>query len=68
VPSTADTSQFLFQHPQLTIYLPVYVDDIIVISSSEFATDCLVRALGVGFAVKDLGKLYYFSGIAGYYL
>jgi hypothetical protein len=50
------------------MYLLVYVDDIIVISLSEFATDRLVRALGVGFAVKDLGELHYFSGIGGYYL
>jgi histone deacetylase 1/2 len=58
VPSTADTSLFLFQRPQLTMYLLVYVDDIIVISSSESATARLVTALGADFAVKDLGKLH----------
>jgi histone deacetylase 1/2 len=63
VPSTADTSLFLFQRPQLTVYLLVYVDDIIVISSSESATDRLVTALGADFAVKDLGKLHYFLGL-----
>jgi hypothetical protein len=63
VPSTADTSLFLFQHPQLTMYLLVYVDDIILISSSESATDHLVTALGAEFAVKDLGTLYYFLGL-----
>jgi hypothetical protein len=61
VPSIADTSLFLLQRPQLTMYLLVYVDDIIFISSSEFATARLVTALG--FAVKDLGKLHYFLGL-----
>jgi hypothetical protein len=41
----------------------VYVDDIIVISSSESATARLVTMLGAGFAVKDLGKLHYFLGL-----
>jgi histone deacetylase 1/2 len=45
------------------VYLLVYVDDIIVISSSESATDHLVTALGADFAVKDLGKLHYFLGL-----
>jgi hypothetical protein len=42
------------------MYLLVYVDDIIFISSSESAIDCLVTALGADFAVKDLGKFNYF--------
>jgi hypothetical protein len=62
VPSTVDTSMFLFQRPQLTMYLLVYVDDIIV-TSSESATDPLVTALGADFALKDLGKLYYFLAL-----
>jgi hypothetical protein len=45
------------------MYLLVYVDDIIVISSSESATARLVTELGADFAVKDLGKLHYFLGL-----
>jgi histone deacetylase 1/2 len=41
----------------------VYVDDIIVISSSESETTRLVTALGADFVVKDLGKLHYFLGL-----
>jgi hypothetical protein len=63
VPSIADTSLFLFQRPQLTMYLLVYVDEIIVISSSKSVTAHLVTALGADFAVKDLGKLHYFLGL-----
>jgi histone deacetylase 1/2 len=40
--STADTSLFIFQQPDITVYLLVYVDDIIVLSSSSSAIDRLV--------------------------
>jgi histone deacetylase 1/2 len=63
VPSTADTSLFLLQRPEVTMYLLVYVDDIILVSSSATATDRLVASLGATFAVKDLGKLHYFLGL-----
>jgi histone deacetylase 1/2 len=45
------------------MYLLVYVDDIILVSSSPVAADALVRSLGADFAVKDLGKLHYFLGV-----
>jgi hypothetical protein len=63
VPSTADTSLFLLQRPEVTMYLLVYVDDIILVSSSVTAADRLVTAMSSDFAVKDLGKLYYFLGL-----
>jgi histone deacetylase 1/2 len=45
------------------MYLLVYIDDIILISSSESATARLVTALSADFAVKNLGKLHYFLGL-----
>jgi hypothetical protein len=45
------------------MYLLVYVDDIILVSSSQSAADALVRSLGADFVVKDLGKLHYFLGV-----
>ena len=63
VPSTADTSLFILQRPEVTMYILVYVDDIILVSSSVAATDRLVLALSSDFAVKDLGKLHYFLGL-----
>jgi histone deacetylase 1/2 len=45
------------------MYLLVYVDDMILISSSEFATDHLLTVLGADFAMKDLDKLHYFLGL-----
>ncbi|KAK1610362.1 hypothetical protein QYE76_034035 [Lolium multiflorum] len=63
VPSTADTSLFICQRPDVTIYLLVYVDDIIVLSSHSMAIDRLVLGLRQAFAVKDLGALHYFLGL-----
>ena len=63
VPSTADTSLFLLQRPEVTMYILVYVDDIILVSSSVTAVDRLVSSLGADFAVKDLGRLHYFLGL-----
>jgi histone deacetylase 1/2 len=60
--STAGTSLFLLHRPEVTLYLLVYVDDIIVVSSSA-ATDCLVHQLRTLFALKDLGPLHYFLGV-----
>ena len=45
------------------MYLLVYVDDIILISSSHAATDKLILSLRHDFAVKDLGPLHYFLGL-----
>jgi hypothetical protein len=41
----------------------IYVDDIIVASSSQAATDALLKDLSQEFALKDLGDLSYFLGI-----
>jgi hypothetical protein len=45
------------------MYVLVYVDDIIVVSSSSEATSALLRDLEKDFALKDLGELHYFLGI-----
>jgi hypothetical protein len=63
VSSQADTSLFILKKKDLTMYLLIYVDDIIIASSSAVATDILVKQLTSQFAVKDLGKLQYFLGI-----
>ncbi|XP_071677214.1 uncharacterized mitochondrial protein AtMg00810-like [Lolium perenne] len=51
------------ERPEVTMYVLVYVDDIILVSSSVTAADRLVSSLSVAFAVKDLGKLHYFLGL-----
>jgi hypothetical protein len=62
-PSTADTSLFMLHRPEVTMYLLVYVDDIILVSSSSTAASRLVQNLHSEFAVKDSGPLRYFLGI-----
>jgi hypothetical protein len=62
-PSKADISLFFYRKGKITIFLLVYVDDIIVASSSGTAVDALLRDLKDDFAVKDLGDLHYFLGI-----
>lgn len=63
VASKADTSLFFFRRGDVTIYFLVYVDDIIVVSSSDKAVSTLLQDLRSDFALKDLGKLHYFLGI-----
>lgn len=62
-PSKADTSLFYYSRRGITIFLLVYVDDIIVASSSPKATAALLKDLNEEFALKDLGDLHYFLGI-----
>jgi histone deacetylase 1/2 len=63
VPSKTDTSLFLFNKEGITIFLLIYVDDIIVTSSSDYAISALLQDLNKNFAIKDLGDLHYFVGI-----
>jgi len=63
VPSKGDTSLFYYHKGDYTMFVLVYVDDIIVASSSQAATDALLKDLEQEFALKDLGNLHYFLGI-----
>ena len=45
------------------MFVLVYVDDIIVASSTDKATTTLLSDLKGEFALKDLGYLHYFLGI-----
>jgi histone deacetylase 1/2 len=63
VPSKADTSLFHYNKNGYSLFVLVYVDDIIVASSSQKATDKLLKDLQDDFALKDLGDLHYFLGI-----
>jgi hypothetical protein len=63
VPSKGDTSLFFLRAKYVTVYVLVYVDDIIVASSSSKATAALLQDLERDFALKDLGDLHYFLSI-----
>jgi hypothetical protein len=61
--SKADVSLFIFNRDGVQIYMLIYVDDTIIVSSSSSATEKLLAQLQVDFVVKDLGNLSYFLGI-----
>jgi hypothetical protein len=61
--SKADTSLFFYDKEGVTVFLLIYVDDIIVASSSQEAVDAIVKDLRSDFTLKDLGQFHYFLGI-----
>ena len=63
VPSKSDISLFIFNKSKITMYMLIYVDDIIIASSSDEAVTTLLKDLGSEFALKDLGDLNFFLGI-----
>jgi histone deacetylase 1/2 len=62
-PSKSDMSSFIYDKGNVTINMLIYVDDIIVTSSSSEAVTALLNDLRKDFALKDLGDLHYFLGI-----
>jgi hypothetical protein len=58
-----DTSLFIFRHGSDTVYLLLYVDDIILIASSTELLRRTISALQRGFSMKDLRPLHHFLGI-----
>jgi hypothetical protein len=61
--SKANISFFYYKKGAITMFILVYVDDIIVASSSSLAIDALLQDLQIDFALKDLGPLHYFLDI-----
>jgi hypothetical protein len=61
--SKADTSMFIYDRQGVTLFLLVYVVDIIITNSCTTAIDELLKDLNSEFALKDLGDLHYFLGI-----
>jgi hypothetical protein len=61
--SQLDTSLFLYKSASCTILVLIYVDDILITSSSSSAVRDLLSTLKQEFAVKDVGLLNYFLGI-----
>jgi hypothetical protein len=61
--SKDDNSLFYVNNSELTMFILVYVDDIIVASSRSNVVRALLKELGDEFALKDLGELHYFLRI-----
>ncbi|KAK0579771.1 hypothetical protein LWI29_031125 [Acer saccharum] len=61
--SKCDASLFIRQRPRHTLYLIVYVDDIIVTGSSDSQVHDFIATLAHWFSLKDLGQLSFFLGV-----
>ncbi|XP_022041503.1 uncharacterized mitochondrial protein AtMg00810-like [Helianthus annuus] len=59
----SDHSLFVYHHGTTVAYLLIYVDDIILTTSTDQLRDHLMRRLGDEFAMKDLGRLSHFLGV-----
>ena len=58
--SHADTSLFILHSVDITIYLLVYVDGIIIIGTNTNIIQRYIDLLAQRFSIKDLGVLFYF--------
>lgn len=54
---------FIYSRKGTTLYIVVYVHDVIVTSNNAAAIDHIVNQLSKAFALKDLGPLNYFLGL-----
>lgn len=59
----ADSSLFVYHNNNITCYILVYVDDIVITGNSQPVIDNLVSTLHQIFSLKDLGALSLFFGI-----
>nr|GEV82686.1 ribonuclease H-like domain-containing protein [Tanacetum cinerariifolium] len=59
-----DSSLFIFHKGLNTVYLLLYVDDIILTASSTSLMQRIISSLHEKFAMTDLGPLNYFLGIS----
>nr|KYP36829.1 Retrovirus-related Pol polyprotein from transposon TNT 1-94 [Cajanus cajan] len=66
-PAKCDNSLFILVTVVHTIYILVYVDDILITGSSPALIQNLINRLNALFPLKDLGKLYYFLGLQVHY-
>ena len=60
----SDTSLFVYHRGPETVFLLLYVDDIVLTASSQQLLRRIIDALMKEFAMKDLGPLHHFLGMA----
>jgi hypothetical protein len=61
--SKSNSSLFIYRASSVTIFVLIYVDDIIITSSHPAAISQLISDLHSSFALKDLGPLHFFLGV-----
>ncbi|GJX24855.1 ribonuclease H-like domain-containing protein [Tanacetum coccineum] len=62
--SRCDSSLFIYQHGFEVVYLLIYVDDIVLTTSSTDLLQRIIPSLHKEFNMTDLGALNYFLGIS----
>ena len=63
IEAKSDTSLFVYHRGPDTIYLLLYVDDIVLTASSPALLQRTIQALQQEFSMKDLGELHHFLGM-----
>ncbi|KAL8161261.1 hypothetical protein V2J09_012750 [Rumex salicifolius] len=63
VNSISDTSLFILNRGSATLYILIYVDDIIVTGNTPASVDKVIATLASKFSLKDMGNLHYFLGV-----
>jgi hypothetical protein len=63
IASVANASLFILRRSSLTVYLLLYVDDIIITGNDSFTITTIISQLSTTFELKDLGPLRYFLGL-----
>ncbi|RVW25418.1 Retrovirus-related Pol polyprotein from transposon RE1 [Vitis vinifera] len=61
--SQADSSLFVYHSSLGTVYLLLYVDDMIITGSTPSLVHTFITRLSNKFSMKDLGDLHYFLGV-----
>jgi hypothetical protein len=64
VEAESDTSLFIFRCGTDTVYLLLYVDDIVLTASSTTLLRQTISAIKQEFGMKDLGTLHHFLGVS----
>jgi hypothetical protein len=64
VEAKSDISLFIFYRDADTVYLLLYVDDIVLIASSTMLLQHTISALKREFVMKDLSPLHHFLGVS----
>jgi hypothetical protein len=64
VEAKSDTSLFIFRRSTDTVYLLLYVDDIVLTASSATLLQQTISAIKQEFTMKDLRPLHHFLGVS----
>jgi hypothetical protein len=62
-PTRSDSSLFVLRRGKESVYLLLYVDDIVLTASSNDILCCVISTISGEFALKGMGPVHYFLGI-----